>query len=145
MAEIKVKYLVPDLGPIKQAHKKEWFDLRAAHDCKIRPGQLYYIHLGVAIELPEDHEAILAMRSSASRKYRIMPANGIGVIDNKYCGDNDEWIMPVVNFSDKIQHIKKGERICQFKIVKQQPLYDIRIVDMLNNPDRKGLGSTGRE
>jgi dUTP pyrophosphatase len=74
-----------------------------------------------------------------------MPANGIGVIDNKYCGDNDEWIMPVVNFSKEIQHIKKGERICQFKIVKQQPLYDIRIVDMLNNPDRKGLGSTGRE
>lgn len=143
MAEIKVKYLVPDLGPIKQAHKKEWFDLRAAKDYRLRPGRLYYIHLGVAIELPAGCEAILAMRSSASRKYKIMPANGIGVIDNKYCGDNDEWIMPVVCFGNKNQFIHKGDRICQFKVVKQQPLYDIRIVDMLNNPDRKGLGSTG--
>ena len=59
MADILVKNLVPDLGPIKQAHKKEWYDLRAAHNCKIRPGQLYYIRLGVAIQLPEGCEAIL--------------------------------------------------------------------------------------
>lgn len=143
MAEVLVKYLVSDLGPIKQAHKKEWYDLRAAHDCKIRPGQLYYIHLGVAIELPEGHEAILAMRSSSSKRYSIMPANGIGIIDNKYCGDNDEWVMPVVNFSKKTQIIKKNTRVCQFKIVRQQPVHDIRIVEELGNPDRNGIGSSG--
>lgn len=143
MAEVKIKYLVDDLGPIKQAHKKEWYDLRAAHDCIIKPGQLYYIRLGVAIELPKDHEAILAMRSSASRKHKILPANGIGIIDNKYCGDHDEWVMPVVNFSKKTQIIKKNTRICQFKVVRQQPVHDIRIVEELGNPDRNGLGSTG--
>ena len=143
MAKILVKKLVPDLGSIKQAHDKEWYDLRAAHNCKIRPMQLYYIHLGVAIQLPEDCEAILAMRSSASKRHRIFPANGIGVIDNKYCGDGDEWVMPVVNFSNKTQYIKKNERICQFKVVRQQPYFDVKIVEKLGNPDRKGLGSTG--
>lgn len=143
MADILVKNLVPDLGPIKQAHKKEWYDLRAAHNCKIRPGQLYYIRLGVAIQLPEGCEAILAMRSSTSKRHRIFPANGIGVIDNEYCGDNDEWVMPVVNFSNKIQYIKKNERVCQFKVVRQQPYFDVKIVDKLGNPNRNGLGSTG--
>ena len=142
MAEIKVKYLVPDLGPIKQAHKKEWFDLRAAHDCKIRPGQLYYIHLGVAIELPEDHEAILAMRSSASRKYRIMPANGIGVIDNKYCGDNDEWFFPALAIRDTVVHA--NDRICQFRIMKHQPPLEFVVREHLGDTDRGGFGATGR-
>lgn len=145
MSEILVKYIVPDMKPIKQAHKKEWFDLRAADRYVIRPRELCYIHLGVAIQLPEDCEAILAMRSSASKRHGLSPANGIGVIDNKYCGDNDEWIMPVYNFSGTTQIIEKNTRICQFRVQRQQPVYDIRVVEKLGNPDRKGLGSTGED
>ena len=143
MPKLYVKYFSKDLKPIKQAHKKEWFDLRAADDYVIYPGDMAYIRLGVAIQLPDGYEAILAMRSSASRKYGIIPANGIGVIDNKYCGDNDEWIIPVVNFTDYKSYVKKNDRICQFKVVEQQPVFDIITVEELRNVDRGGFGSTG--
>ena len=143
MPKILVKYLDPELKPISQAHEKEWYDLRAAYDYKIEPGKLCYIRLGVCIQLPKDHEAILAMRSSSSKKYGVMPANGIGVIDYKYCGNNDEWIMPVVNFTKKTQIIPKNTRICQFRVMPQQPYHDIIQVQDMKNPDRKGLGSTG--
>lgn len=139
--EIKVKKLVDDLHNINQAHNGEWYDLRCAKDVHLNAGEFAYIPLGVAIELPEGYEAIVAPRSSAAKKFGILQANSIGVIDHAYCGDNDEWMMPVYAIRNTTIH--KNDRICQFRIQKIQPEAEIVYVDHLCDKDRGGLGSTG--
>ena len=139
--EIKVKKLVDGLHDINQAHNGEWYDLRCAKDMYLIAGDLAYIPLGVAIELPDGYEAIVAPRSSAAKKFGIIQANSLGVIDHAYCGDNDEWMMPVYAIRNTTIH--KNDRICQFRIQKIQPEADIVYVSELGTKDRNGIGSTG--
>lgn len=139
--EIRVKKLVDGLHDINQAHNGEWYDLRCAKDMYLIAGDLAYIPLGVAIELPDGYEAIVAPRSSAAKKFGIIQANSLGVIDHAYCGDNDEWMMPVYAIRNTTIH--KNDRICQFRIQKIQPEADIVYVSELGNKDRNGIGSTG--
>lgn len=141
MEQIKIKYLanIPEIEPINCG---DWIDLRCATDVEIEIGDFFLIPLGVAIELPKGYEAIVAPRSSTFKKHGIIMANGIGIIDESYCGDNDQWHFPA--FATRWCHIKAGERICQFRIIKHQPDVDIVKVETLGNPDRTGFGSTGR-
>ena len=105
-------------------------------------GEFMKIPLGVAMELPEGYEAHVVPRSSTFEKYGVIMTNSFGVIDNKYCGDNDFWSFPAYAVRDT--WIMKNERICQFRIVKQQPEVTFLRVDKLGNEDRKGFGSSGR-
>ena len=50
--------------------------------------------LGVAMELPAGYEAHIAPRSSTFKNYGILQTNGVGVVDQSYCGDGDQWHMP---------------------------------------------------
>lgn len=139
--QISIKYLDPDLKPITAAHSDEWIDLRSAENVELEAGEYRKIRLGVAIALPHGYEAIVAARSSTFDKWGIMLTNGIGIIDNLYSGDNDEWMIPVLAF--RKTKIYKNDRICQFRILYHQPETDIVTVDTLGNPDRGGFGSTG--
>jgi dUTP pyrophosphatase len=71
-----------------------------------------------------------------------MLANSIGIIDESYKGDGDEWHFPA--YAVKDTYIRKNERICQFRIIEHQPTVELIETHSLGNPDRKGLGSTGR-
>lgn len=137
---IKVKYL-RDIEKIKAIEAGDWIDLRSAINISLRAGEWVYIPLGVAIELPKGYEAIVVPRSSTFKNYGVLQANSIGVIDESYCGDNDEWHFPV--FATHNTLIEKDTRICQFRIIKHQPHVDIVEVSTLGNEDRGGLGSTG--
>lgn len=101
------------------------------------------IKLGVAMKLPEGYEAHIVPRSSTFKNYGILMANSMGIIDNSYCGDNDEWMFPA--FFTRKTVIHKGDRICQFRIEKKQPNIKFNVVDKLGNEDRGGFGSTGVE
>lgn len=140
---LNVKYLVPDLKPIQPAHEGEWIDLRAAEDIELKIGEYYEIPLGVAIKLPEGYEAVMAPRSSTYQHWGIIMACHIGVIDNLYSGNDDEWKFPAVALIHTVVH--KNDRICQFRIQKQQPQIVIREVRDLNSKSRGGLGSTGKD
>lgn len=141
MKKIKVKYL-RDVLPLEIDKRGDWIDLRAAEDMYLEAGKYYKIPLGVAIELPKGYEAIIAPRSSTFKHWGIMLANSIGVIDESYCGDNDEWNFLALAVHDTM--VCKNERICQFRIVKHQPSVKILKVERLGNADRGGIGSTGR-
>ena len=65
----------------------------------------------------------------------------MGVIDNSYSGDADEWHFPAVAIRDTVIH--KDDRIAQFRIVKNQPSIEFEIVEHLNEISRGGIGSTG--
>lgn len=141
MMIINIKYLrdIDKIGTIKGG---DWIDLRAGEDVHMKAGDYKQIPLGVAMELPEGYEAIIAPRSSIFGKYGILLANSIGVIDESYCGDNDEWRFLAYAVHDTV--IPKNERICQFRIIKHQPPLFFSECDTLGNPDRGGIGSTGR-
>ena len=139
--QIKIKYL-KDILPIEVKDGSDWVDLRCAETIHLTAGQYKQIPLGVAMQLPPGYEAHVVPRSSTFKKYGVLLANGIGIIDGAYCGDNDQWHFLAYPTRDAV--IEKNERICQFRIVKNQPDVDIVTVENLNNPDRNGIGSTGR-
>ena len=130
-----------DTQPITSAHDGEWFDLRSAEDIHMIKGDFRMISLGVSMELPEGYEAHVLPRSSTFKHYGILLVNGMGIIDHKYCGDADIWHFPAL--ATRECHISKGDRICQFRIVKQQKPCDIKVVSSLGNESRGGFGSTG--
>lgn len=140
MENIKLKMLA-DIEPPAAIEQGDWIDLRAAETILIVKGEFKYIPLGVAIQLPEGYEAIVAPRSSLFKRRGIIMTNSIGIMDESYCGDGDQWRFPAYATRDTL--IPKGERICQFRIVKHQPEIKFEIVDTLGNPDRGGYGSTG--
>ena len=139
--DILVKYIEKDLMPIVSAHEGEWIDLRSAETVELSAGECKRIRLGVAMQLPPGYEAIVAPRSSTFDKWGIIFLNSVGIIDNLYCGDSDEWHVPVMAF--KKTKIHKNDRICQFRIVKTQPKVNLVAVDILGNENRGGFGSTG--
>lgn len=141
MEIIKIKYL-KDIQKIEKFNVGDWIDLRAAEDVAMKAGEYRMIPLGVAMELPQGYEALVAPRSSTFRKYGIILTNSVGIIDEAYKGDNDEWNF--LAYAVRNTFIKKNERICQFRIIKHQPLIHLQEVDILGNADRGGIGSTGR-
>ncbi len=137
---IKIKYL-RDIQKIEKFNVGDWIDLRAAENMTFYGGEYKLIPLGVAMELPEGYEALVAPRSSTFKKCGIIMANSIGIIDETYKGENDEWHFPAFAMYDTM--IRKNERICQFRIIQHQPLIHLQEVETLGNEDRGGIGSTG--
>ena len=107
----------------------------------MKAGGYRLISLGVSMRLPEGYEAHVAPRSSTFKKWGILMANSVGVIDESYCGDNDIWRFSALAMRDT--RIEKGDRICQFRLVKKMPEVALEAVDFLAAPDRGGIGSTG--
>ena len=138
---IIVQYLDDTIERLQKIEKGDWIDLRAAYDYVIPKGEFQLIHLGVAMKLPEGYEGHLVPRSSTYKKYGIIQANHQGVVDNSYCGPNDWWYFPAIALNQDV-HIKKGERICQFRIMEKQPEIEF-IEGQMKDADRGGFGSTG--
>ena len=137
---IKIKYLA-DIERIEAIDKGDWIDLRCAEDTRLEKGEFKLIPLGIAMELPEGCEAHIVPRSSTYKKFKIIQTNHMGVVDNSYKGDNDQWFMPVLAMEETF--IQKNDRIAQFRIIEKQPKIVFDEVDTLGNADRNGFGSTG--
>ncbi len=143
MLEIKIKYFT-DIEPIKFiAGKSDWYDLRSAEEVSLKAGEFRLIKLGVAMQLPKGYEAHVAPRSSTFKNFGILQANSLGIIDETYCGDNDQWMFPALAMRDTIIH--KNDRICQFRIMEHQPPVEFKTVTKLDGVDRGGIGSTGKQ
>ena len=139
--EIKIKYFTDDIEKISKIDKGDWIDLRSAKTVELKAFECKAIPLGVGMILPEGYEAHIAPRSSTYKKWGIIEANSIGIIDNSYSGDNDQWHFSALAIRDTV--INKGDRICQFRIMKKQPKITFVEVEHLNDVDRGGFGSTG--
>lgn len=138
--EIKVKLLNKD-AKLTIGKSNEWVDINIPCNFKYKTGESYLIHLGFSCKLPTGYEAIIAPRSSLFYYTGLLLTNGIGVIDNRYCGNNDEW--KALLYATKDGEIEKGRRILQFRIQKQQPDIKLTYTDNLSNKNRGGFGSTG--
>lgn len=138
---ILIKYFDPEMPRIQKIDIGDWIDLRAAEHVTLHKGKLHKVPLGVAMQLPEGYEAIIAPRGSTFKNYSTIQVNSPGVVDESYKGDNDEWFVPLYAADDG--EIGQYDRICQFRIQKKQPPIEFEEVDHLDNPDRGGFGSTG--
>ena len=143
METIKIKYFNDKLEKLTYIDgKSDWIDLRAAEDVDLKKGESKLIPLGVAMQLPEGYEAHIVPRSSTFKNFGVIQTNHQGVVDCSYCGDNDQWFMPVLAVRDT--HISFNDRICQFRIMENQPKIAFDEVASLSSTDRGGFGSTGK-
>lgn len=140
--QIKVKYFTNQIDKLTKITQGDWIDLRAAETIKLKAGDFKLVPLGVAMELPANYEAHIVPRSSTFKNYGVIQTNSVGIIDNSYCGNNDQWFMPVYATRDII--INQNDRICQFRLFKNQDKLEFLTVDQLGNTDRGGHGSTGK-
>lgn len=138
---ISIKYVKDGMDKISIMPGGDWLDLRIAEDVDMKAGEFKLIPLGVAMMLPEGYEALVIPRSSTFKKYGLIQTNSVGLIDESYCGDNDEWHFPA--FATKDIKIPKNTRICQFRILEHQPSVMLKEVTELSITDRGGFGSTG--
>lgn len=142
---IKVKYFENHEGltvePLQKIDKGDWIDLRANETISLRKGDFRLIPLGVGMKLPEGYEAHIVPRSSTFKNWGILQTNSTGIVDNSYSGNNDQWLMPVYATKDTV--IQRNDRICQFRVVEKQPMIGFDTVDVLDDVDRGGFGSSG--
>lgn len=139
--EVKIKYFVEDLEELCCVPGSDWVDLRAAEDVVLKAGEFCLIPLGIAVALPEGYEAHVVPRSSTFKNYGLLQANSMGVVDGSYRGDGDQWRWPA--YATRDVSIPKNTRLCQFRIVENQPPLVFTRVERLEGPDRGGFGSTG--
>ncbi len=140
---IRIKYFSRDIPPLQAigGTKSDWIDLRSAEEVSMKQGEYRLIRLGIGMILPDGYEAHVVPRSSTFQKFGILQTNSMGVIDQAYCGDGDEWKFPALAMRDTVIHV--GDRICQFRICAHQPAIVFNEVSHLGSTDRGGFGSTG--
>lgn len=137
---LRIKYFDKNIEKLKKTEKGDWIDLRSAIDISLKKGDFALIPLGVGMVLPDGYEAHIVPRSSTFKNWKIIQTNSVGIIDNSYSGENDQWMMPVYAVEDT--KIKKNDRICQFRILEKMPVLEIQEVEHLNDVSRGGFGST---
>lgn len=143
MKQIKIRYLSREIEPLRQIDgKSDWIDLRCAERTVLKAGDFTLIPLGIAMALPAGYEAHVVPRSSTFKTWGILQTNSMGVIDQSYCGSDDEWKMPVYATRDTV--IEVNDRICQFRIMENQPTLEFIACETLSDQNRGGFGSTGK-
>jgi dUTP pyrophosphatase len=140
--KIEIKYFDNEITKLEYIDgKSDWIDLRSAEEVEMKQGDFKLISLGIGMKLPKGYEAHIVPRSSTFKNFGIIQANHQAVIDNSYCGDNDCWRYPAIALRDTIIH--KNDRICQFRVIENQPKIEFEEVEHLDEKDRSGFGSTG--
>ena len=140
--QIKIKYFTDKIEQLSYIDgKSDWIDLRAAETIELKAGEFKLIPLGVAMALPKGYEAHIVPRSSTFKNFGVIQTNHMGVVDESYCGPNDQWLFPAYAIRDTV--INVNDRICQFRIMEHQPKIEFVSDNLENNIDRNGIGSTG--
>ena len=151
--KLRIKYF-EGATKLKQKAIGKWIDVYARKDVFVKEGEMAKVPLGFALELPKDSEGHLAPRSSTFKTWGVIQTNSVGVVDDTYIGDNDEWLMPVYCLKGKDEILEgtgkckgtmvhQGDKIGQFRIMESMPLLIFDEVETFGNKDRGGFGTTG--
>ena len=141
--DIKVHYLSEEIEELRYIDgKSDWIDLRSARNISLKKGEFCLIPLGIAVELPAGYEAHIVPRSSTFKNFGIIQTNSMGIIDETYCGNGEQWHFPAYALRDTEIHV--NDRICQFRIMEHQPALTFVKTERLAGQDRGGFGSTGK-
>jgi dUTP pyrophosphatase len=142
--QVKIKRLSPDVPmPQYQTPGSAAFDLAAAEDKTIPAHGIALVATGLVVCTPEGFMLMLASRSSLPLKKGLTLANGVGIVDQDYCGPQDEVKVQILNLTDNPVEIKTGDRIAQAMFVKidRATLEETESLD--KSDSRGGFGGTG--
>ena len=147
--KIRVKYF-DGAKKLQKIEKGNWIDVYANKDIFVEVNERAMVPLGFALELPKGWEGHLAPRSSTFKTWGIIQTNSVGIVDDTYIGDNDQWHMPVYCLQGKDEKdgikgtwIRRGDKIGQFRIMEVMPSIEFEEVESFGNAERGGFGSTG--
>jgi dUTP pyrophosphatase len=144
MISVRIHRLDPDVPlPRYETAGAAGFDLAASQDVTVAPGSIALIPTGLVIEVPAGHFLGVFARSSTPLRRGLMVANGVGVIDEDYCGPSDEIKIQVLNFTAAPVTVAKGDRIAQGLLL---PVVRAEWADSgepLRGKSRGGFGATG--
>ena len=142
--EVKIKRIDKSLPlPKYETEGSVGFDLLCRESAEIAPQEIVLIPANVIVETPPGYMLMICMRSSTPRKVGLMMAQGLGIIDNDYCGEEDELQIQVYNFTDEPVTIERGSRIAQAIFVRVDTA-EWNEVDQMTTPSRGGFGSTDK-
>ncbi len=117
------------------------FDLLCREETEIAPRTVELIPSNVIVRIPAGYMLMLSLRSSTPLRKGLLIPNGVGIIDQDYCGEGDELRVQVFNFREETVTVKRGERIAQgIFIPVMRASWDE--VDEIGQ-GRGGFGSTG--
>lgn len=123
------------------------FDIAVCEDTDIPPahgtaGGITMARTGLVIQAPDQHMLMIAPRSSTFKRYRLSLANTIGIVDQDFCGPDDELLLALHNHNYFTQYIPAGTRLAQGIFVP------VAVATFLESSkplaaSRGGWGSTG--
>jgi dUTP pyrophosphatase len=143
MMNVNIRRLTPDTPlPEYKTAGACGFDIASIEEAELLPGERKKIRTGLVVKVPEEHVLLLFSRSSNAKK-GIRIANGVGVVDQDYCGPEDELFAFMHNFGQEAYKIEKGERIMQGVIVPVLRGITFTESDDFNGTNRGGFGTTG--
>ncbi|MBI2075200.1 MAG: dUTP diphosphatase [Candidatus Harrisonbacteria bacterium] len=140
---VHIKRFDKDL-PLPAYHSKGavCFDCCARASVTVAPQETALVPLNVAIQPPKDHFVLLVARSSFYKRGLITP-NGLGIGDEDFSGDGDEYHFPVFNYTSTPVVIERGARIAQMLVMPYKRAH-IREVKSMRRKTRGGFGTTGK-
>lgn len=140
--EISFRRLVPEaVIPEYKTSGAVAFDIAVIEEKTLQPGERQLFRTGLVICVPPDHALLVFSRSSNAKK-GVRLSNSVGVIDQDYCGPNDELKAALHNFGSEPYTVQAGERVMQGLIVPIAKAQFIEVIDT-QAPDRGGFGTTG--
>ena len=120
----------------------EWIDLATPETYHLERGEFRILPFNLSMKLPDGYEGHILPRSSTFKNWGILMANGEGIIENDYCGDDDVWGFPA--YATRTVTIPEGTRIAQFRIERIMGSIRFEAVPTLDHENRGGYGSTGK-
>ena len=140
---VKIKRIDKSLPlPVYQTKGAAGFDILCRKNTEIKPKEVALIPGNIIVKVPDGYMLLLALRSSVPRKKGLLKPHGVGILDNDYCGEEDELMIQVYNYTEKTVTVEKGERIAQGIFVKRGK-FEWEESEKMASPDRGGFGSTG--
>jgi dUTP pyrophosphatase len=116
-------------------------DCVARVDTEIPAKGIGYVPLNIAVKPPRGHFILLVARSSLHKRGLIF-GNSVGIGDEDFSGNGDEYQAILYNFTDAPVQVLRGDRIVQLMVL---PFHRVEWneVDEMSDPTRGGIGSTG--
>jgi len=114
-------------------------DLVACEDYTLYLGEVNSVSTGISIAIPLGYCGLVLPRSSMGKKGIIIP-NAPGLIDSGYRG---EVKVMLLNLSNNIYKIKKGDKIAQLVIVQHERVSLEEVNELPPSHDGRGVGGFG--
>lgn len=117
------------------------FDLYSRIDMTVAAKTIERIPTNIIVQTPTNYMLVVVPRSSTPKRKGLSIPQGIGIVDQDYCGPNDEILLQFYNFTDHPVTVERGERLAQAVFVRIDKAEFSE--EDFSVPDRGGYGSTG--